>query len=1441
MHLTYLIAWTLSNTALVFGEAIGHVTRDYFGDIFSLEDCQPGSCDDNGRRAAQIPGEKCRCQCAPSHYTFREDLKQCIKDVGECPIAMFVRPFAVERIPLVFLPMTGQLVYPGAHLTVSAPSKHLTCNVKTSLLMTTRGWQPIRTPSHIFGVYYDGNKTFLQWLGDDEDRRRLQHHLVLIRLICEGESTNGTFEPCAALRVGWAPGLEPEYVEQTTNKNNFIIIGLCLGILGLIYVGAVLIYMKVRKNRRQAARQGSTQSRNTIESIEEDSNCTQLRNAYINNLVQEAEFTSKSSSKSREMKEVGSNHTSPDHRRNASDSSYRLQESQSPHDSNHISSNGNAMHMENCSRRSDHSEDSLVSPPQPPPQEFFVRIRGMIAAAKNRLNSFRYKPTLLVIPEDDYFYQDFKERDEGSSSRKSSFKKFSRKSSNPVTTKMESIHGSNLGAAMLEAKLAPPLPPPRNGLKPKNKKRAPSPPGDRIPLPDYSRETPSPVSLKEYGGSLDRKSRKLSKTKSDNYSKFDLFRLDLYEKINRMRETGSTENEIAVLELTDGKRPKGEFYDSFELEDTSPHIEERNEAEMSEIYCSSSKRGQSHPDSKISRRQLLYKLQETEAVSVLHENTVEPPKHKMHSSHPISERYEDDIDEDWASSQAGSVVEEKGTAEKNPIYGSRPGTAMSNSSARTTSSQPSTMKENKILVRDNSQKYIEAGDVSDCSETSEDSLSGDSLNSSFRRPTKSPLSLKSKQSLHSTEDLSVISGSSVITSSTAIKEIDDYGDDDDIDEDPTQDDDSRLSTDLDPDIYSLDDSEHPSLEEYLQLSSQVAKKLSERTVPVFNSESPKEKNVISQFMKEFKTTIGRLKTTEDNKPRSSRTTSPGSDNWTLKSEEKRAKVARRVSIFKRNPLKGRKNEEPLVPEENGKDSYYEINVASETEDAESSISSTASSISGKRGKQKYKSKTPEIIPAAKVVDTGEKTVIAIVNESGQNGIVEIREDRRYTPSPVSKMSGPRIGKAVTPPLPPPKPQLDQIKLKAMATLRKSHQEKTDKSQPVQQTACLSNGTADESSKTTTALKNKINKNHKPPRYIRTPSIESDSISVANSDMTEDSLNTPIPEEDSEGENQEDLSEEENGPIDRCLAQLADSVIQPSDDCSLNRYLSQLGTVLAARDDNQLDQCLNKLAANMNANRATKGFNLSQHLPLCTWEHVCVDRGSDRSTPTSDRSSTTSRGSRGSQENLRKKTLTKAKHHHHHHHPIECKHTNGDIQVSNASEKINHLANGCLHANGHDSFATRILVERVAHKGTFRGKSRIGSTSEEDDGGRASSLGSTRELEIPVSETTSDPGSADLERPRKKRPLLRRSKKGLNGTCRQHIQNSKFNKKENGSVRKEVFKPRNLSTPRSSSSDVTVIQLEGGGSEHVTNVESSNTFVTLINVDSSDCSNSADEK
>lgn len=99
------------------------VTRDYHGDIFTLSanDCRNKSagCGRGRRFAAAVPGQECKCQCAPSYQVFREDLLECVQEISDCPLASYVRPYITERIPVVSLPTAGQLVHPGAHLTLA--------------------------------------------------------------------------------------------------------------------------------------------------------------------------------------------------------------------------------------------------------------------------------------------------------------------------------------------------------------------------------------------------------------------------------------------------------------------------------------------------------------------------------------------------------------------------------------------------------------------------------------------------------------------------------------------------------------------------------------------------------------------------------------------------------------------------------------------------------------------------------------------------------------------------------------------------------------------------------------------------------------------------------------------------------------------------------------------------------------------------------------------------------------------------------------------------------------------------------------------------------------------------------------------------------------------------------------------------------------------------
>jgi hypothetical protein len=128
-------------------------------------------------------------------------------------------------------------------------------------MMTPDGWQEISAHSQIFELYEDGNNTFLQWVGSDPVRKHLHQKLVLIRLSCSGSATI-IYRPCIAIRIGWVPGVsitstasESSSVITYGNKvvaqqsNNYLIIGLCLGLLGLMYVLALMIYIRTKKSQ----------------------------------------------------------------------------------------------------------------------------------------------------------------------------------------------------------------------------------------------------------------------------------------------------------------------------------------------------------------------------------------------------------------------------------------------------------------------------------------------------------------------------------------------------------------------------------------------------------------------------------------------------------------------------------------------------------------------------------------------------------------------------------------------------------------------------------------------------------------------------------------------------------------------------------------------------------------------------------------------------------------------------------------------------------------------------------------------------------------------------------------------------------------------------------------------------------------------------------------
>lgn len=127
---------TTARTATALASQDVGVSRHHGGDLF--KDCQGCGSD----AAPALGGEPCRCQCAPSHHTYREDIRTCVRDLGECRLGAFVRPgAAMEQIPVVFLPLAGQIVHPGAHLSLTG--KALPCFKITPFSSDLDNFEPL--------------------------------------------------------------------------------------------------------------------------------------------------------------------------------------------------------------------------------------------------------------------------------------------------------------------------------------------------------------------------------------------------------------------------------------------------------------------------------------------------------------------------------------------------------------------------------------------------------------------------------------------------------------------------------------------------------------------------------------------------------------------------------------------------------------------------------------------------------------------------------------------------------------------------------------------------------------------------------------------------------------------------------------------------------------------------------------------------------------------------------------------------------------------------------------------------------------------------------------------------------------------------------------------------------------------------------------------------
>ncbi|CAG5101736.1 Protein of unknown function, partial [Cotesia congregata] len=228
MFLSLFVLTTSLQIISVSGQEIS-VVRHIDGDIFTVEgSCatactavSSGTANPYKRQISQVSdginsssltssvttspvttNTTCVCQCKSELALFREDLNICVSDIHECRVTGFIsNAGVVERIPYVFLPQLGQIIYPQAEIQ--------------------------------FQVCRDASPN----------------------------STNpGVFTPCVAFRVAGSPSRsnirEVSFVStgpshQGLSTLEYTAIGISILLLVLIYIASVSLYLHTRKARRK--------------------------------------------------------------------------------------------------------------------------------------------------------------------------------------------------------------------------------------------------------------------------------------------------------------------------------------------------------------------------------------------------------------------------------------------------------------------------------------------------------------------------------------------------------------------------------------------------------------------------------------------------------------------------------------------------------------------------------------------------------------------------------------------------------------------------------------------------------------------------------------------------------------------------------------------------------------------------------------------------------------------------------------------------------------------------------------------------------------------------------------------------------------------------------------------------------------------------------------
>ncbi|XP_023948501.1 uncharacterized protein LOC112053338 [Bicyclus anynana] len=269
--------------------SLGDLARRDTGDVFTVLGGECGSqCVEYGAGAAgEGVGEglregvkgHCACACPQRAPLFREDRELCVDDLPECSLATFGSGTGVQRIPFVYLPLKGQIIHPSREITFHNVKTPI-CAVSGAQYLTRKGFLDLRNTIDAdvpFSLFRDEGRTFLQWSGEDEVRKRMSGRVMVVRLLCRDISATpispldlrGVFTPCVAFRVQGTPPRHATNITEVQFASNaqtsetssasgltvteYIAIGISSLLLGLIYVASVFLYLHIKKRRKASA------------------------------------------------------------------------------------------------------------------------------------------------------------------------------------------------------------------------------------------------------------------------------------------------------------------------------------------------------------------------------------------------------------------------------------------------------------------------------------------------------------------------------------------------------------------------------------------------------------------------------------------------------------------------------------------------------------------------------------------------------------------------------------------------------------------------------------------------------------------------------------------------------------------------------------------------------------------------------------------------------------------------------------------------------------------------------------------------------------------------------------------------------------------------------------------------------------------------------------